>query len=60
MEETINGNDSGEEEISDEDVGLSKEPNRDELPLDEEFAEIDWQKENAESDSAPEPEKEPS
>lgn len=49
-----------EEEISDEDVGLSKEPNPDELALDEEFAEIDWQKENSESDSAPEPEEEPS
>lgn len=40
------------EEISDEDVGLAKEPNPDELPLDQEFAEIDWQKENAESDAA--------
>ncbi len=52
-----------EEAISDQDVGLSKEPNRDELPLDEEFAEIDWQKENAESDAAPdrvEPEGDPS
>lgn len=45
-----------EEEISDEDVGLSKEPKRDELALDEKFAEIDWQKENAESDASPEPE----
>ena len=45
-----------EEEISDEDVGLSKEPKRDELPLDEEYAEIDWQRENTESDAAPEPE----
>ncbi len=42
-----------EEEISDEDVGLSKEPNRDELPLDEQFVEVDWQRENAESDAAP-------
>ena len=41
-----------EEDISDEDVGLAKEPNPDELPLDQEFAEIDWQKENAESDAA--------
>lgn len=37
-------------DISDEDVGLAKEPNRDELPLDETFAAIDWQAENAESD----------
>jgi segregation and condensation protein B len=41
------------EEISDEDVGLSKEPKPDELPLDEKFVEVDWQKENAESDAAP-------
>ncbi|MFP4156764.1 MAG: SMC-Scp complex subunit ScpB [Opitutales bacterium] len=40
------------EEISDQDVGLAREPNPDELPLDEEFAEIEWQKENAESDAA--------
>lgn len=42
-----------EEEISDEDVGLSKETKPGELPLDETFAEVDWQKENAESDAAP-------
>ena len=47
------------EDISDEDVGLSKEPKPDELPLDEKFAEIDWQKENAESDAAPETERKP-
>ena len=41
------------EEISDEDVGLSKEPRPDELPLDEKFVEVDWQLENAESDAAP-------
>lgn len=41
------------EEISDEDVGLSKEPKLDELPLDEKFVEVDWQRENAESDAAP-------
>lgn len=39
--------------ISDEDVGLSKEPKRDELPLDEKFVEMDWQSENTESDAAP-------
>ena len=43
-----------EKEISDVDVGLSKEPKRDELPLDEKFVEVDWQQENAESDAAPE------
>ena len=43
-----------EEEITDQDVGLPEEPNPDELPLDQEFAAIDWQKENAESDAAAE------
>jgi segregation and condensation protein B len=43
-----------EEDISDEDVGLAKERKSDELPLDEKFVEVDWQKENAESDAAPE------
>jgi segregation and condensation protein B len=42
-----------QQEISDEDVGLSKERKRDELPLDEKFVEMDWQTENAESDAAP-------
>lgn len=41
-----------EEEITDEDVGLSREPKPDELPLDETFVEVDWQKENVESDAA--------
>ena len=41
-----------EEPIHDQDVGLAPEPNPAELPLDEPFAEIDWQKENAESDAA--------
>ena len=41
-----------EEEISDEDVGLAKEPNPGELPLDQDFAEIEWQNENVESDAA--------
>lgn len=40
------------EDVADEDVGLAKEPNPDELPLDADFAEIDWKKENAESDAA--------
>ncbi|MFQ3224042.1 MAG: segregation and condensation protein B [Lentimonas sp.] len=43
-----------EEEITDEDMGLAKERKSDELPLDETFVEVDWQKENAESDAAPE------
>lgn len=42
-----------EEEITDEDMGLAKERNPDELPLDETFVEVDWQKENVESDAAP-------
>jgi hypothetical protein len=40
-------------------VGLAEEPKADELPLDAAYAEIDWQKENAESDAAatvPDPE----
>lgn len=41
-----------DEPIHDEDVGLAPEPNPAELPLDEPYAEIDWQKENAESDAA--------
>lgn len=41
-----------EEVISDEDVGLAKERTSDELPLDETFVEVDWQRENAESDAA--------
>ena len=47
------------EAISDQDVGLAEEPKADELPLDAAYAEIDWQKENAESDAAatvPDPE----
>jgi segregation and condensation protein B len=47
------------EEISDEHVGLSKEPKAGELPLDEKFVEMDWQKENAESDAAPDQEETP-
>lgn len=47
------------EDISDEDVGLSREPKLDELPLDEKFAEIDWQKENTERDAALETEGKP-
>lgn len=54
IDDWMRRSDEPEEEISDTDMGLSKEPKRDELPLDEEFAEIDWQKENAESDAAPE------
>jgi segregation and condensation protein B len=54
IDEWMRRSEEPEEEISDEDVGLSKEPKRDELALDEEFAEIDWQKENAESDASPE------
>lgn len=52
IDEWMRHSDEPVEEISDEDVGLSKEPNPDELPLDQEFAEIDWKKENAESDAA--------
>jgi len=52
IDEWMRHSDEPIEEISDQDVGLAKERNPDELPLDEEFAEIDWQKENAESDAA--------
>jgi segregation and condensation protein B len=41
-----------EEEITDVDMGLAKERKSDELPLDETFVEVDWQKENVESDAA--------
>lgn len=40
------------EEISDADVGLMKETKSGELPLEETFVEVDWQKENVESDAA--------
>ena len=40
-----------ENEISDEAVGLAKESKPSELPLEETFVEIDWQKENIESDA---------
>ena len=52
IDEWMRHTDEPIEEISDEDVGLAKEPNPDELPLEESFAEIDWKKENAESDAA--------
>ena len=38
-------------EISDEAVGLAKETKPSELPLEETFVEVDWQKENIESDA---------
>ncbi|MGJ8639159.1 MAG: SMC-Scp complex subunit ScpB [Opitutaceae bacterium] len=60
IDEWMRRSEEPEEEISDEDVGLSKEPKRGELPLDETFAEIDWQKENTESDAAPQQEGEQS
>ena len=41
-----------EEAITDEDVGLSRELEPDELPPDETCVEVDWQKENVESDAA--------
>ena len=52
IDEWMRHSDEPEEEISDADVGLAKERPPDELPLDEAFAEIDWKKENAESDAA--------
>ena len=39
-------------EPTDGDVGLAEEPRPDELPLNQEYAEIEWQKENTESDAA--------
>jgi segregation and condensation protein B len=53
IDEWMRRSDEPEEVISDEDVGLKKELKSDELPLDEKFIEIDWQKENTESDAAP-------
>ncbi|MGC6423598.1 MAG: SMC-Scp complex subunit ScpB [Lentimonas sp.] len=58
IDEWMRRSEEPEEEISDEDVGLSKEPKPDELPLDAEYAEIDWQRENAESDAASQSEEE--
>ncbi|MGB0744916.1 MAG: SMC-Scp complex subunit ScpB, partial [Opitutales bacterium] len=52
IDEWMRHRDEPVEEISDQDVGLAREPNPDELPLGEDFAEIDWKKENAESDAA--------
>jgi segregation and condensation protein B len=52
IDEWMRHSDEPVEDVSDEDVGLAKEPNPDELALDAEFAEIDWKKENAESDAA--------
>ena len=52
IDEWMRRSNESEEEISDEDVGLKKEPKSDELPLDEKFIEIDWKKENTESDDA--------
>ena len=43
-----------EQAITDEDMGLAKVRNPDELPLDETFVEVDWQNETAESDAAQE------
>ena len=40
------------EEVSDGDVGLPEEPNPEELPLEERFVDMDWQRENTESDAA--------
>jgi segregation and condensation protein B len=53
IDDWMRRSDEEPEEITDEDVGLSKEPRPDELPLDEKFVEVDWQRENAESDAAP-------
>ena len=42
---------AGETVLSDESVGLAKEIEPSELPLEETFVEVDWQKENIESDA---------
>ena len=54
IDEWMRRSDEPKDEISDEDVGLKKEPKSDELPLDEKYIEIDWKKENTESDAASE------
>ncbi|MDQ8195010.1 SMC-Scp complex subunit ScpB [Coraliomargarita sp. SDUM461004] len=56
IDEWMRRSEAEPEVISDEHVGLSKEPKSDELPLDEKFVELDWQKENVESDAASESE----
>ena len=40
---------AGETVLSDESVGLAKEIEPSELPLEETFVEVDWQKENIEA-----------
>ncbi len=52
LDEWMRHSDEPVESISDQDVGLAEEPNPEELPLDQDFAEIDWKRENAESDAA--------
>lgn len=52
IDEWMRRSDEPAVEIADQDVGLSKEPSPGELPLDEPFAEIDWRRENVESDAA--------
>lgn len=52
IDDWMRASESTEPEPSDADVGLAEEPSLEELPLDQEFAEIDWQNENAESDAA--------
>ena len=52
IDDWMRDSESPRPEPTDADVGLANEPNPDELPLDQEFAEIEWQKENAESDAA--------
>lgn len=52
IDDWMRASESTEPEPSDADVGLAEEPSPEELPLDQEFAEIDWQNENAESDAA--------
>ena len=54
IDDWMRSSEEPEQAITDEDMGLAKVRNPDELPLDETFVEVDWQNETAESDAAQE------
>ena len=57
IDDFLRNDKESEIEISDEAVGLAKETNTSELPLEETFVDVDWRKENIESDEYLETEK---
>ncbi len=52
IDEWMRRSETPETTVSDQDVGLPKERDPGELPLDEQFVEMDWKRENTESDAA--------